>query len=384
MANRRMRVTHVIHELGPGGAEQVLVDLCEACSAVAVDVNVLSLMPLEGHAYPARLREHGVSVSSLSLPSRWDIRGLRRAVAAIADTQPDVIHTHMKHADLLGALAGRRLNVPMVSTLHVIEDAPTPLGRFKRMLAGQARLRGADRTVAVSDAVRRWYLDEFPAKPDTVVTIRNGRAAPPSLPDAARLELRRELGLDERTIGVAVVGIMRPGKGHAAVLEVARLLKEVQRAPAPEVRFLLAGDGPLRGELEAAAGRLGVAAAVSFLGYRNDIPALLQASDVFVHASDFDALPTALIEALAAGIPSVAFDVGGVPEIVTAETGCLVEAGDGHALTAAVADLAADRERRIALGEQARKRFASEFEALTWAGRLRGLYVDILEERQPR
>jgi glycosyltransferase involved in cell wall biosynthesis len=181
-----------------------------------------------------------------------------------------------------------------------------------------------------------------------------------------------------------VVGIMRPGKGHAAVLEVARQLA-FQRGPGrPSVRFLLAGDGPLRRELQARAYSSGTADAVRFLGYRDDIPALLQASDLLVHASDFDALPTALIEGLAAGLPAVAYAVGGVPEILTSESGCLVPAGDVLALTAAVQELACDAERRVELGEHARKRFANEFEATAWAERLRILYADVPGQRRQR
>src|SRR5947209_6609214 len=102
MTGSALRVTHVIHELHPGGAEQVLVDLAAAFPDVHVDLSVLSLMPTEGQQYAERLRQIGVPVTTLSLPSRWDPRGISRAVDAVAATAPQVVHTHMKHADLLG------------------------------------------------------------------------------------------------------------------------------------------------------------------------------------------------------------------------------------------------------------------------------------------
>src|SRR5487761_2769316 len=217
-----IRVTQIIHGLGPGGAEQALVDLCTAFPGVSVEASVVSLMPIEGHDYAMQLRRRGVAVHTTSLPSRWDVRGLKRAVAVVRDTAPDVVHTHMKHADFLGAIAARRLNVPMVSTLHLIEDAPTPLGRMKRALAAQARLRGASRTVCVSDAVRDWYLQQFSADPASVIPIRNGRRAPADASAADRQQLRAQLGIADSAIAVAVVGIMRPGKGHRTVLDVAQ------------------------------------------------------------------------------------------------------------------------------------------------------------------
>jgi glycosyltransferase involved in cell wall biosynthesis len=283
----------------------------------------------------------------------------------------------MKHADFLGAIAARRLKVPMVSTLHLIEDAPTPLGRVKRSLAAQARLRGASRTVAVSDAVREWYLQQFSADPTRVVTIPNGRTAPAQRSAADRQQLRAELGLAEPAIAVAVVGIMRPGKGHAAVIEVARRLAQSRMQSAPPIHFLLAGDGPLRGELEAQAERAGVAGDVTFLGYRDDVAAVLHASDILLHASDFDALPTVLIEGLAAGVPAVAYAVGGVPEIVTRDTGYVVDHGDMDALGAAITKLATDPDGRAELGRNGKARFTAEFDASTWAGRLRDLYAEL-------
>ncbi len=376
----RLRVTHVIHELHPGGAEQVLVDLAAAFPEAGVDLQVLSLMPTEGQAYADGLRELGVPLSTLDLPSRWDARGLRAAVAAVAATRPDVVHTHMKHADLVGAFAARRLGVPMVSTLHLVEDAVSPLGRAKRWLAGQARRRVANRTIAVSDAVRRWYLDAFPrVTPASVVTIRNGRAAPEKISAAGRSALRAELGLAEDAVVVTNVGVMRPGKGQASALAVVDRLHE--RLPEQDVRLLLVGDGELRPDLERQAAGLGLPPErVVFAGHRSDVPALLQASDLLVHCSDFDALPTVLIEGLAAGLPIVAARVGGVPEIVTAATGRLVEAGDVEGLVDALADLIGDPATRAEMGEAARDRFSAEFEAGTFAARLRTLYEQVRSE----
>src|SRR3954454_7447433 len=173
MESDRLRVTHVIHELHPGGAEQVLVDLAAAFPRAGVDLQVLSLMPTDGQAYAEGLRALGVPLSTLDLPSRWDARGLRTAVAAVAATRPDVVHTHLKHADLVGAYAARRLGVPMVSTLHLIEDAPSGLARVKRAAGAQARNRYADRIVAVSGELGRCCLNTFRAGPSRVPIIHN-------------------------------------------------------------------------------------------------------------------------------------------------------------------------------------------------------------------
>ncbi len=374
-----IHVCHVIHELGPGGAEHVLVDLAEAAPSAGLRVSVLSLAPLGDHPYPRRLRDLGVAVTALDLTNRWDPRGLARGVAAVRALAPDVVHTHLKHADLVGAVAARRLGVPMVSTLHLIEDSVGPVGRLKRRLAAQARIRTAARTITVSDAQREWYLRSFRVAPESVETVHNGVRAPAPLPAGERRSLRAALGVPDAAVMATMVGVMRPGKGHAELLRSAALVP-----PDAGVVFVLAGDGPLRDELEAAAAgvRPGPEKVVVFAGFRDDVGDLLHASDLVVHPSLFEALPTALIYGLACGRPAVASDVGGIPEVVTRETGVLVPPGDVERFATAVTALARDPAGRGRLGAAARARFESEFEADIWARRLRRLYEEVIAGRE--
>jgi len=371
-----MRVCHVIHGLAPGGAEQLLVELAIAGPSAGLDVTVVSLMPLTGRRYASELLSLGVTVESLNLPSRWDPRGMVRAERVIKRLRPQVIHTHLKHADLVGAYAARRLGVPMVSTLHRIEDAETGVGRLKRWLGGQARMRVAARTITVSAAQRAWYLSAFRADPQKVVTIHNGVRSPAELTAPDRARLRHELGLEPTDIAATMLGVMRPGKGHEQLIGAARLIPEDS-----PLRFVAVGDGPLRDSLERSAQEAGVAGTrVLFPGWRSDVSDILASSELVVHPTLFDALPTALIYGLASGIPAVASDVGGVPEIVTPDTGILVPAGDVPALASAVVELAGDPDRRAAAGLAARRRFEEEFAAEVWVGRLRELYEDVIKE----
>ena len=370
-----LRVCHVIHSLAPGGAEELLVELAAGGPSVGIETSFLSLMPLAGYRVASDLAALGVAVGSLDLPSRYDGRALTKGVQALRRLRPEVIHTHLKHADVVGGFAAWRLGVKQVSTLHVIEDDVSGGPRFKRWVGAQARSRFAARTIAVSDAQRDWYLRTFAVDGTEVVTVHNGLAPPLSLPDAQRAALRGALGLGAGDVAATMLGVMRAGKGHEQLIEAAR------RIPTGSpVRFLLAGDGPLRHQLEAhaaAAGLLGDR--MRFLGWRSDVAQLLAASDLIVHPTFFDALPTALIHGLAAGIPAVASDTGGVAEILTPGTGMLVPAGDSVALAAAVSALTVDPARRAAMGRAARRRFDAEFSAGIWLARLRRVYDDALE-----
>jgi glycosyltransferase involved in cell wall biosynthesis len=219
--------------------------------------------------------------------------------------------------------------------------------------------------------VRRWYLDTFGADPDTLVTLHNG-VGWPALETDVRANTRRQLGVTNDTVVATMLSVMRPGKGHAQLLAAAKEL-----APDLDIRIVLAGDGPLRGYLERAAGGAN-AEKVMFAGWRSDVAELLTASDLIVHPSLSEALPTALIQGLAASLPAVASDVGGIPEIVTPDTGILLRPGDAGALAEAITRLANDPKRRQAMGRAARARFDEEFDSHVWVQRLRCRYLQVL------
>lgn len=371
-----LRVAHVIHSLERGGAEALLVTLAQVAPEVGFEMAVVALMGVRDPRLANELADLGVEVTDLGLASRWDIRAFQAGTAVLRAWTPHVIHTHLKHADLVGSVASHRLKVPMVSTLHLIEDTPTPVGRLKGNLSAAARSRRAARTIAVSEAQRRWYLDTFRVPPHSVVTVPNGVVRPPPLTPEDRFALRASLGVGPDTVLALHAGIMRPGKGHA------ELIKALSRVSAAlDLRVVMAGDGELRSRIEAQASRAGLPPSrLAFLGFRHDIPALLAAADFVVSSSQFEALPTVLVQTLAAGRPSVATQVGGVPEVVTPAEALLVPPKDLAALAGAISRLATDSGLRAELGTAAHRRFTARFDASTWALRLRRLYDQVLAE----
>lgn len=369
--NTAVRVAHVIHDLRAGGAEHLLVDLAAVAASADIDMSVVSLRRLDGHRYARVLQDAGVPVFGLDLAAWWDPRGPRRFARLLARLGPDVVHTHLKHADVIGGRAARRAGIPHVSTLHVVEDAVGWLGRWKRDLAIRSRVRTSARTIAVSDALRDWYLAHSDAATGSVVTVRNGVPDPgPAQLDDAQV-LRRELGIPEHALMAVMVAVMRPGKGHDVLIEAVRLLEDTSTV------FVLAGDGSEEGRLRVLAG---ADHRVVFAGFRDDVARLLAAADFVVHPSTADALPTALIHALAAGRPVVASDVGGIPEIVPLDGGILVPPGDPGALAAAIDRMAAAADTRAWMGKRGRERYEAEFESTAWAGRLRALYAEVLAD----
>ena len=215
-----------------------------------------------------------------------------------------------------------------------------------------------DATVAVSRAVASQLVERDSVPEESIRVIWNGVDTEQFRPPRGRrvdVEIRRELGLQqEGTLLIGSVGRLSPEKGLGTLLESVARLERGSRT----VHVALVGDGPERGTLEQQASQLRLTERVHFLGARDDIATLLPTFDVFALPSQHEALPYALVEAMAAGRASVASEVGGVPEILDSSRGRLVPPSDVPALTSALEQLL-DDDLRDRLGRAAR-RYAEE------------------------
>lgn len=370
-----LRVQILIDRLGWGGAEAVLGDLAAAAPAAGIELSVAYLLDADGSPAVARLRAVGVEPVLLATGRLTDPRSVRRVRRHLARTVPDLVHTHLDTADVLGGLAARSLGLPVVSTVHLVaaavSDDPGLRGRVKRGLTVAARTALDQRVVTVSDAARRAYVARPGVRDGRVVTVHNGIV--PREATRSRQDVRAELGLPDDAVVAAMVAVLRPGKGHAVAFEAVSRL----RARHPELVLLVLGDGPSKPEVERAAAPLG--AHVVLTGYRDDVGELLGACDLVLHPTDVDAFPTSLLEAAAAGLPAVATAVGGIPEIVEdGRTGLLLATSTADAVERALERLLADATLREELGAAARTRFEEAFTAERWARRLRVVYEQAL------
>ncbi len=372
-----IRVEAVVDTLWSGGAEFLLAEFAEVAAAAGVELSVTALKALTGPAPAAdRLRERGFEPSAVPVKSLVDPRELLRVRRHLQAVRPDVVHTHLTVADVLGGLAARSLHLPCISTLHADSWGGSRADRLRAQVSARVRRHCTDAVVAVSESARSAYLAAAGDAPDHVTVVHNG-IVDRSRPGSGRT-VRRELGIAPEELVVTSLSRLRPEKNFEASIDAVRLLL----ARFPRLRLVIVGDGPAEATVRRHAEPLG--GAVILTGHRDDTMAVLDATDVLIHPSHFDAFPTALLEAMAASVPVVATATGGMLEIVRQDvTGRLVDPPpSGAAFAAALTPLLGDRELRLRLGTAGRERFERHFAAEAWAVRMRALYESVLTSRR--
>ncbi len=353
-----MRVLHIQKAAGISGSERHLLALLPALAAGGVEVRLCVLTAGDGARFVSA--GHDAGVETAAIPAGPDANPLvvARLVAEIRRYRPDLVHTHLVHADAHGQLAARLTGTPAVASVHGIPSfyRRQPY-RAVRQLAG----RNARRTIAISGYVARHLVENRLAPAARVRVVHYGMDATGwALAPSDRDDARRALGLGPTDVAVGIASRLIPHKGHAT------LIAAVSQAVAadPRVRLLVAGAGPLRAELEQAAGAL-PAGTARFLGQVADIRPFMGACDVVAFPTDpeiGEGFGLAALEAMAAGRPVVATDVGPLPEIVVPDrTGILVPPHRSDALARALLDLAADPTLRDRLGQAAAERARDTF-----------------------
>jgi len=359
-----VRVLHVHKLTGIGGSERHLLTLLPALRERGVDAQFVGL-DAEGSDAPrfyAELDELGVP--SVHVRCRGDVspRMALDVVRAVRAEAPDVVHTHLVHADIYGTVAAAVTRTPILSTRH--NDDRYLLGPFRyvdRLFARRAR-----RLVAISEAVRRFLIKAgHPA--GKIETIHYGLDRLPDMPSEVT---PAEAGVPDEAPLVLAAGRLTTQKDHATLL---RAFASARRAH-PDAVLAILGIGPLERETRTLADQLELGEAVVLPG-RLELRDWLTRASIFAHSSRWEGFGMVLLEAMLAGLPIAATRVSAVPEVVAdGETGLMVDPGDSAGLGRALSALLADPTRGRALGAAGRTRARNEFSVERMAGRMIALY----------
>lgn len=392
-----MRVLHVITRLDRGG------------SATNTLLTVAGLLPFFQQSLmcgrilelPKLARELQGKVEIVEVPELVrdpsplkDLVTLLKMYRFIRQGRFDLVHTHTSKAGILGRVAARLAGVPrIVHTPHghiFIGYAGRTLTTFFILLERWAATF-TDRIIGLTDREIRDHLERNIGRPGQFVSIPSGidverfgsrleasgaTPHPTPLPRGERGVFLGVPNLPPEAVVIGSVGRLEPIKGHRYLLEALRDL--VPRFP--HLYLALVGEGPLLFELRSQARHSGIADRVLFLGWRDDIPALLYTFDLFVLPSLNEGMGRALVEAMAASLPIVATRACGIPEVLgEGEAGLLVEAGCAPALAQGIEKLLLDPELRARLGKAARER-AQRYSVEVMLSKIEALYQELLGE----
>ncbi len=370
---RALKVLWLIKGLGPGGAEQLLVNQAAATDPLVATIHVAYLVPWKNH-HVAVLESLGVTVHALNAPRDLDPRWVLRLRSLLAREHFDVVHTHSPLVAAAVRVAARtvRPRPALVYTEH------NRWPRHARSTRAVNRLTFGldDAQLAVSDDVRSTIA---PGHRDRVETLIHGtdldavRSAITS-----RSAVRAELGLTPDCVLVGIVANFRREKAYEVFLDAAA--KAIRRNPS--LHFVSVGQGPLEGEMRQRLNRMvgdepALAGRIQLLGYRDDAIRVMSGFDIFTLTSDHEGLPVSLMDALALGLPTVATAVGGIPQAITNDNhGLLVPARDVAGLADAYVRLAEDANLRQRFAAAAAER-AAIFDITQATRRLETIYADV-------
>jgi len=361
----RVKILYVITRAERGGAQVHLLDLLanlppEVKPVIATGESGFLCDAAASLGVPVRIIPHLTQpISPLN-----DLRALGEIINAIRRESPDLVHAHTSKAGLLARLAARATGTPAIFTAHTWSFADGINGRrwltvpLERLAAG---LGG--KIISVSQANNDMAVRRAIARPESLVRIWNGV---PDVPHRAAPGMGNPLTL-------VMIARFVAQKDHMLLIEA---LSGIDR----DWRLLLIGDGPLRPRVEEAIAGAGLQQRVECLGDRSDVAGLLASSDLFVLATKWEGLPLSILEAMRAGLPVVATDVGGVREAVTdGVTGYLTRAGDVEGMRNRIAELLAARPLLKTLGNAARARYERDFHVQTMARATWALYREVLD-----
>jgi glycosyltransferase involved in cell wall biosynthesis len=364
-----MKILHIISSGGMYGAEAVILNLSRTLnegahrSLLGVFSN-FSNPNIQLHECASR---EGIESHLISCGGQIDLSAIAGIRELVSLTGADVVHAHGYKADIYVYCALRNAGIPIISTCHTWYDNDRK-ARFYGVV-DRFVLRSYAKVVAVSEDVRL-RLIRAGVRAKKISVIGNGIDLRPF--DYAPAILKKELGWSAYPL-VGLVGRLAVEKGvDVFLLAAARVL--AQRSDA---KFVVAGDGPDRSELDALIDKLGIYGSVRMLGRRDDMPSLYASLDVMVSSSRLEGLPIAILEGMASRLPVVATAVGEVPSVVRdGRTGVLVPSQDMESLAIAILELLRNPAQRERLGSAARQLIEDEFSA----ERMAADYLQVYEE----
>jgi glycosyltransferase involved in cell wall biosynthesis len=369
---KKFTILHTIETGGPGGAESVLLAL-----ASRIDKNrfrSVALLPYQGWL-SQKLEGEGVPVTVAKSSAWYDPKILKEMIRLVRREKVDLIHSHLADQNFYSCLAGRATGTKTAVTYHGLPGAAES-GDFRGTTKSFVVRHWADEVVVVSDYLRR-SLEALKFPADRITRIHNGVSIERfDLPKQGKI--REELGYRNGISLIGMIANMRESKGYEYFVQAARHVANLH----PHVRFVAVGeiDKTIGEKMGTLVQQMALQDHFLFLGFREDIPAILKDLDVFVLSSVSEGFSLATVEAMAAGKPVIATRSGGPQEIIDdGYTGILVPPADSNALAARILELLENPQRAQELARAGRSKAARMFSVEKMVSDYEALYDGLLD-----
>ena len=381
-----VRVFHLINDLGCGGAQTVILGMAKHLDRRRFRTCVGHWGTKWGHEMIDRFTDIGIDVIDLNGHSRFDVNAMKNLYRSLTSQTIDILHTHLFRMHIVGRIVGKLAGIPVIlSTHHNLLEGNNRVTRLFEKITSPL----SDITTSVSLAAQKSHYGT--SEPFSIDALFSGRRhftifnaidlneVDKTLQRSDVGAVCREFGLENRFV-FACIGRLHSCKGHQHLIEAVDLLKE----RCPSVTVLIAGDGPLRDELEDMVRTRKLTEEIRFLGYRKDVTQILAVCHAVVQPSVFEGFGLAAAEAMACGLPVVSTNLPSIAEVVEdGKTGILVSPGDSRALSMAMATIADNPELAAGYGAAGKMRVKTLFSSNVITRQYEQLYEAMVNIHNP-
>jgi glycosyltransferase involved in cell wall biosynthesis/predicted O-methyltransferase YrrM len=369
-----LKILHVIHSSELSGPQRHLLDIAKSIDRNRFSVEVASP---EGWLLK-ELEKNNVRTYSIVLKDGFSINSLLSLYKIARKGNYDIIHAHMGRTGLYAKLVGVMTGNPVIVTEHLVAHDHSwirnPVKRRLHLMGHKLSNRMTKLIIAVSGVTRDAYIERQGISPEKVITIHNFVDTELFAEEKKTAKIRKELKIDKDNLVVGFLGRLDWRKGLRTMVDAAGGIKGV--------KFLIVGDGDAREELIDEIREKGIEEDFILTGSRKDVPAMMKTMDIFVFPSyaEYESFGIAVIEAMSAGLPVIASDIGPLREIINnGENGILIPKKDPVALRSAIEKLIKDRDLMRRLGEESRRTIFERFSLKKAIKEIEGVYERILD-----
>lgn len=365
-----MRVIHLIHQLGTGGAENGIINLVNSINSDRFQCAICSFAGKGTQTH--RVDQNKTRLFELNKKAGNDWLLPLRLSKVFKDWQPDLVHSHSWGTLCEGIVGAKIASVPNI--IH--GEHGTIQQKNRNIIIQKLCWRLVDQVLAVSDAHRDNLAKTINFPPKKILTLMNGvDISRFSESSSIKQQIRDDLQITEESVVIGTIGRLVPVKNQKMlIMAFAKLVPVFSN-----IRLIIVGDGPLMGELVELSKTLDVGNRIKFLGQRSDVPQLFCAMDIFSLISDSEGMSNTILEAMSSSLPVVATNTGGNPGLVNNDlTGMLVPVGNVEELADKLARLIEDSPKRIAMGKAGRKKIEEQYSLEKMVCRYEELYETII------